>query len=329
LAAKPARTSQVIAIVGGDSYLADKALKSALLSAVGESQGGDSIESFRGDETGWVRVLDACRTGSLFAPRRAVVVRNAEALKGGDEAEAIRYLETPSPGVTLILVASKPDRRRTLWKAILERSEVVSADSPKGRALRTYLLQQVRERGLVTSDEAFEEIVERIGTNLSRLGGELDKLEAFAHGQELSPEDVSAVLGRGAAPPLYRLADAFTARRSGEVLNLLEKLLEDGEPPLKILGTMHRALRQVRGAMALREARAPREAYASRLSIPPFKVGDLIQASQVWSEEKFRRALRALESADRRLKTSGEPRVTLTVATLEACAGDTRVPSRA
>ncbi len=34
----------------------------------------------RGDEVGWAGVLDAARTRSLFAPRRAVVVRGADAL---------------------------------------------------------------------------------------------------------------------------------------------------------------------------------------------------------------------------------------------------------
>ena len=110
MAAKAARSPELIAIAGSDPHMADAALAAAL----GGIEGPDAIESFRGDESDWTRVLGACRTGSLFATRRAVVVRNAEALKG-DEAGVSRYLEAPSPGVTLILLATKPDRRKTLW----------------------------------------------------------------------------------------------------------------------------------------------------------------------------------------------------------------------
>ncbi|HWX23712.1 MAG TPA: DNA polymerase III subunit delta, partial [Vicinamibacteria bacterium] len=307
-------------IAGADSFLADEALRETLAARGGQE--ADSVESFRGEETTWARVLDLCRTGSLFAPQRAVVIRNAEALKGGEEGEVEAYLDAPNPGVTLVLVAAKPDRRRTLWKVLLARAGVISAEPPKGRALRGYVTDLVRKRRLAVSDEGFEEILERVGGDLRRLVGEVDKLEAFAGGKRLSAEDVASVLGRGAAPPLYRLADAFAARRATEVLDLLERLLAEGEPPLKILGTLHRSLRQVRGAAALRAARAPREVFASKLGVPPFKVGDLIEASKGWSEGQLKRALGALGAADRRLKTSGEPRVTLSVATLEACAPD-------
>ena len=313
MAARVEKTPGLVAVVGPDPHLADVALAQALAKAGGEQ------ESFRGDETDWGRVLGACRTGSLFATRRAVIVRNAEALKGEEEAGTLRYLEAPNPTVTLILVASKPDRRKTLWKAILDRAQVLSAEPPKGRALRTHILERVRERGLSGSPEALEEIVERIGTDLGRLEGELEKLEAFSGGGKLSVQDVTAVLGRGAAPPLYALADAFSARRLPEVIDLLGRLLEEGEAPLRILATLHRSLRQIRGAMALREARAARESFASKLGVPPFKVADLIQWSQKWTEPQFRSALAALGAADRRLKTSGEPRVTLTQATLVAC----------
>jgi DNA polymerase-3 subunit delta len=304
--------------VGTDPHLADSALAKALARA-----GGDP-EAFRGDETDWGRIVAACRTGSLFAERRAVVVRNAEGVRGeGDD--LLGYLDSPNPAVTLILLAVKPDRRKTFWKTVLEASEVLSADPPKGRALRAHILDRVRERGLLASPDALEEIVERVGSELGRLEGELDKLEAFAAGKKLSAEDVTAVMGRGAAPPLYVLGDAFTARRLPEVLDLVGRLLSEGEAPLRILATLHRSLRQVRGAMALREARASRETFASSLGVPPFKVGDLIEASRGWSEIRFKKALEALWAADRRLKTSGEPRVTLTEAAVLACgpgAGD-------
>jgi len=74
-------------VVGSDSYLAEQALESLLQAAVGDER-ADAVQVFRGDETTWPRVLEAARTGSLFATRRAVVVRNADAIKGeGEEVE--------------------------------------------------------------------------------------------------------------------------------------------------------------------------------------------------------------------------------------------------
>lgn len=308
-----AKAAPVVVILGEDSYLADQALEEALTTA---KEDAAEVESFRGEETGWTPLLDTCRTGSLFSRRRVVVVRNAEALKGGGD--VIAYLDAPNPDVRLVLLAGKPDRRKIPWKALLGRVVTISAEPPKGRAFRTFLLEEVRKRHLSLEEDAIEEILDRVGGSARRLVSELEKLESFAEGKRLKADDVSALLGRGTAPPLYRLADAFTARERREALDVLERLLAEGEAPLRILGTLHRSLRQVRGAMALREARASRDAYAPKLGVPPFKVEALIAASQAWSEKQYRKALEALGVADRRLKTSGEPRVALTTALLLA-----------
>jgi DNA polymerase III subunit delta len=304
-------------VAGADSYLAEEALESLLAASVGTDR-ADSVQVFRGDETNWTRVVEAARTGSLFAARRAVVVRNADALKGDGE-EMVGYLEDPSPDVSLILLTVKPDKRKTVWKRLMEGATVVPAEPLKGRALRARVAERVRQRRLPLRDDGLEELLERVGQDLRRLMGELDKLEAFGSSAPLSAENVAAVLGRGMAPPLYRLGDAFASRRGRETLEILQSLLEEGEVPLKVLGTFHRSLRQVRGAVALRGSRGAREELVSRLGVLPFKVGDVLEASRRWSEEDLRRAFAALDVADRRMKSGGEPSTALAAAVAEAC----------
>jgi len=315
----------VAVIAGADTWLAEEALERLLQEAVGPNR-ADAVQVLRGDETSWGRVLDAARMRSLFADRRAVVVRHADSLSGDGE-DVAAYVDDPTPGVVLILMAAKPDKRRTAWKRIFDRAQVVAADPPKGRAIRGHVMDQLRRRNLALSEDAIAEVVERVGQDSRRLMGELDKLEAFAAGRQgrLSAEDVAASLGRGLAPPLYKLTDALTSRRAAESLHLLEELLVEGEPPLKILSALHRTIRQVRGAKALREARAPREEVASRLGVLPFKVGDLLDATRSWSEVDLQVALAALDQADRRVKTGTDGRVALTAAVAEACRGKAKV----
>jgi DNA polymerase-3 subunit delta len=267
--------------------------------------------------------MEAARTGSLFAPRRAVVVRQAEAMKGDGE-EALAFLDDPAPGTVLVLLAAKPDKRRAPWKRLLDKAAVLTAEPPKGRALRGYVAEQVRRRKLPLGDDGMEELLERVGQDLRRLMGELDKLAAFAGGRRepLSAEEVAAVLGKGLAQPLYKLADAMAARRTGRALELLETALDDGEPALKVLGTLHRALRQVRGARALREARAPKDQVVSRLGLLPFKVNDVLEASRAWTDAELGRAMAALDRADRRIKSGADGRLALSAAVAEACGGE-------
>ena len=125
----------VYAIVGDtkagfDSYRAEEALEPLLAESLGPER-AEAVQVFRGDETTWGRILDAARMSSLFAARRAVVVRGAEGLKG-DPQDLDAYLDDPTPGVTLIFLAAKPDGRKVAWKRLLEKAERREGGAPQG-----------------------------------------------------------------------------------------------------------------------------------------------------------------------------------------------------
>ena len=347
--ARVSRPGPVQAIVGEDTYLAEEALERVLAAAIGADR-EEALQVLYGDEKKWEDVLAAARTGSLFASRRAIVVRRADQLKYAnapaddedaqpkgrkgkarvDEDPVEAYAEDPSPDATLVLLAAKPDRRRHPWKKLLATATVHDAVPKRGRALRSHVEQNLRARGLRFAPDALAELLAEMGGDLRRLMGEVDKLEAWAGGRkEITAEDLAAALGRGLGQPLYLLSDAFSGRDVGASLTHLERLLDDGEEPLRIVATLHRSLRQVRGALGMREARTPRAEIGAKL-LPPnmqFKLEALLEATRRWSEPELRRALAALGRADRRLKWGGDAATTLVAAVAESCGGAGRATS--
>ena len=315
------RSDGVFAIVGPDTFLAEEALERLLRAAIGSDR-QDSLQVVRGEEQTWSSVLDAARMRSFFATRRAVVVRGAEGLKGADD-ELAGYLADPTPGIALIFMAVKPDKRRTAWKSLLAKAEQVTAEPLKGQRLRARVLEELERRQLRIEPQGVEEILERVGQDLRRLMGELDKLEAFSEGQQpLSAESVAAVLGRGFARPFYLLGDALGERRAADVLALAQELMEDGEDAVKILGAMHRSLRQLRAVRALKAQKASREELAARIGLPPnmlFKLPSIAEAAGRWTDTELEAAVNALGRADRRVKRGSAASVALTEAVAEAC----------
>jgi DNA polymerase-3 subunit delta len=345
------RPAPIQAIVGEDSYLAEGLLAQVLKDAVGADT-RESVRVLYGDEAKWEDVLSAARAGSLFAASRAVVVRRAELLKyasapqddegagdakgrgkgRSDDDPVDAYAEAPAPDATLVLVAAKPDKRRRPWKSLLARAVVHDAAPRKGRALRTHVEQELRRRDLRFSREALDQLLEEVGQDLRRLIGEVDKLEAWADGRkDITGEDVASVLGHGLGQPLYLLSDAFAARDAPKALELLERLLGDGEEGLRVLATLHRTLRQVRGAVALREAGVPRPQIGARLLQPnmQFKLDALLDASRRWSERDLARALDVMARTDRGMKRGADAAVALTSAVVASCAGAATSPRRA
>ena len=99
--------------------------------------------------------------------------------------------------------------------------------------------------------------------------GEVDKLEAFADGRK---DDHArgrgrACCGRGLGQPLYMLARRLRgARRGRESSSDVSGCSTTARRAVRILATLHRSLRQVRGAVALREARASRDEIGAALA---------------------------------------------------------------
>jgi DNA polymerase III delta subunit len=347
--ASPSRPGPIHAIVGEDTYLAEEALERVLAAAIGPDR-EEALQVLYGDERKWEDVLGSARTGSLFVSRRAIVVRRAELLKYANaptedetperegrkgkakvgEDPVLSFAGNPAPGVTLVLMAAKPDRRRNPWKKLLDLATVHEASPKKGRALRAHVEAELRSRGLRFAPDALNELLVEVGQDLRRLMGEVDKLEAFADGRkDITADDLGAVLGRGLGQPLYLLSDSFSGRDVAASLEHVERLLGDGEEGLRILTTLHRSLRQVRGALAMREARAPRDAIGAKL-LPPnmqFKLDALLDASRRWTETDLRRALSTLGRADRRMKRGGDAATTLVAAVAECCGGERRPTS--
>ena len=347
--ARSARPAPVQAIVGEDSYLAEAALERILAAAVpGERH--ESLSVLYGDESRWEDVLAAARAGSLFAASRAVVVRRAELLKyalapkdpkddgagesggrGGkaraEEDPVDAYLAAPAPDATLVLLAARPDKRRKPWKSLLAKGspvEVHEAVPKRGRALRSHVEEELRRRGLRLSRDVLDLLIDEVGQDLRRLMGEIDKLEVWVEGRtEITVEDASALLGQGLGQPLYLLSDAFAARDTAKALELLERLLgEPGQGPL-VVAALHRSLRQVRSAVALRQAGVPAPQIGARL-LPPnmqFKLEALLTASKRWSERDITRALAVLEQTDRGIKRGGDASVALTSAVVTTSGG--------
>ncbi len=318
-------TGRVAAILGADTYLAEMALEKLLAGAVGIDR-EEAVQALRGDETTWDRVLASAQMRSLFAEERALVVRGAEGLKGdGEGLDA--YLKDPTPGVTLILLAAKPDKRKAVWKRITEKAAVIAAEPLRGAKLRSYVENELRRRRLKMAPEAVGELIDRVGGDLRRLMGEAEKLEAYAEGQAISAEDVARVCGRGLGRPLYVLADAFGQRDLQSALEQVSAALEEGERPELVLSALHRSLRQVRGLRQMAEEKRSRDEMVRGLGLPPnmaFKVPALLEAARRWTDKDLSAALDALGQADRAVKRGVAASASLTAAVAAARRVDRR-----
>ena len=239
---------------------------------------------------------------------------NAEALEGRGRRASPRYLEDPTPGVLLSCWPAKPDKRKGgLEAAARPRARCSAAEPLKGRALRALRPGPAAQaRSCALREDALEELIERVGQDLRRLMGEIDKLEAFAADRDGSAHRRRR--GRRLRPrpgaPLYKHGGRLQrAQRAG-------RARPDGGRARGRRGAAahpgHAAPRPAAGA----RARAPcaKRARAAGRDRQPAGPHRRSRWETCWKRRAAgptrtcRRRSRALDVADRRIKTGSGAR---------------------
>lgn len=330
----------VYVVIGSQDLLRELAVNVLTESAVSGEKTPFNCERFDGEDSDGAHVAMTANLLPMLGGCRVVSVRRAQKLLEKSE-ELQAYIANPSPSTVLVLELSKtPDKRRKAWKQVEKTTTVVSCEAPKSVELEEWVLKQAFQRELPLGRDAVRYLVAEFGTDLRRLLNELEKLSLYSlnspadpdrGGQKMDLETIASVLGRGKAQSIFKFVDAVGAGNSSQALLQLGRLLEEGEPPLKILALVDRLVGQLRVAREV-QAGSPGGRGGANLArvlgVPPYAVKSLSEAARRFDRRGLAKALRALAETDRILKSSALPaRLVLESLTIALCARGRSVSS--
>jgi len=315
----------VYVIMGEQDLLRELAVAKIKHHVLGDEESPFNLDRFDGEATDGAEVAMSANLLPMLGGRRVVIVKRAQKLL--EKSEELRaYLDDPSPQSILLLELSKsPDKRRKAWKEVEKRTSIISCDTPKTPELEDWVSEQAKERKLRLGQSAVRFLVSESGGDLRHLLNEVEKLSLYAGEEKLDLETIATVLGRGKAQSIFRFTDALAAGDAKKALQQLGRLLEEGEPPLRILALVDRLVGQLRMAKEFQSSPFRGESLAKVLGVPPFAAKGLAEAARRFDRAALDRALRSLTDTDRVLKSSGLPaRIFLESLTISLCAGGGR-----
>ena len=268
-------TDPVYVVIGDDDHE-----KSALALALGEMVEED-LRAFNVERLYAVEgtvtartVVEAAQTLPMIAPRRVVVVLQAERLfagkkRRGSEADGdeddgggsleplIDYLENPSPTTTLLFVFSIPEnakapeeiplaRNLKVTKVLLKAASVVVCTGlDGGKDAAQWIEQQAKAAGLAIDRPVVARLLQLAGGDTARLRSDVQKLLLFAAGSgRVTLDHLSTVAGT----PEHHGDDWALVRaiEQGDAATALRELgaaLAAGGVPFQILGQIGYAVR--------------------------------------------------------------------------------------
>lgn len=186
-------------------------------------------------------LLGLCATLPMMAPRRAVVVRDLEALKRKPKVRAalLDYLARPAPETLLVLVQGGQDDMAD--KDLVRAACAVACEPlPADRVLK-WLQRRAGALGVELEDAAARHLVRAVGGELAPLAAELEKLAALPADGPIGPERVGELVGVRHGETIFDWRDAVFEDRTGPAVALLGPLLDQpgvsGVKLVTVLGT--------------------------------------------------------------------------------------------
>jgi DNA polymerase III subunit delta len=245
------RVDPVYLIVGADE--AEKvALVGELAALVEDDLQVFNIERFYGGEaatTGAV-VVDAARTLPLMAPRRIVIVLQAELLlvpkresqaSERDQETLAAYIKAPAPHACVVFVAADLDERRSLPKLLQKNASVVRCDGLADPAdAARWLRETGQARNVTIEPKAIQLLIERAAGDVARFRTDAERLLLYAGERRVATvADVEAItMAAHLTSGPWAVTNAVERGAGAEALHELAAQLEAGASPYMILGQL-------------------------------------------------------------------------------------------
>ena len=313
LAASLARQLQTIYLVSGDEPLLVNEAADAIR-ATARKQGFEERELHvveRGFD--WQGLIANSRSMSLFAQRKIVEIRMANAAPGEQGADAIVELAgEPSPDTLVLIITAKLDGRTqsSRWVSAVEKNGVLvqvwPIDLPR---LPAWIRERLGRHKLHADPAAASLLAERVEGNLLAAHQEIEKLALLLPPGPISAETVLDAVADSARFDVLQLGEAAMRGQTARALRILEGLRGEDVEPTLVLWAVNKDLQWIARARGLMRRGQSAESAMNALYVWRPRQNAMGQALSRMNGHTLRNLLLDAERVDRTIKgvEKGDP----------------------
>ncbi len=310
---------RIVILAGKEPFLVGEATRRLVELLEGEFGGVDQFH-FDGETAQPADVLDELRSYALLKPHKLVIVDDADRFlagpkKSSSDSEGAQdnrrrraleaYAERPTPDATLLL-RSESWRQGRLDRLVARVGAKIKCDPLKNHEAVRWCINECEPRhGIKIERAAAALLVERLGTGLARLSGELAKLVAFVGGsRSIGPRDVIELVGCSREEKAWALQSAILTGRPEAALAKQRELLEISQLPGElVMWAISDLLRRLHTAARLLGAGTSVHAVESELRLFGDTGKGIIELARRSDPARFAQLLQLALDTDRRTKS--------------------------
>jgi DNA polymerase-3 subunit delta len=265
------------------------------------------LSTHEGNEVEFSTVRGELETLPFLSARRLVAVHNADKFVTEHRAALENYVAHPSAtGVLVLDVASWPSNTK-LAKALDADATITCKALPVHRLPEWCVQRADSAYGKELVAAAATLLADLVGAEMGQLDQEMAKLAVYVGDRKhIDADDVDKLVGSSRAEKTWTIFDAIAKGSTGEALTILDRLLDQGEEPIRLLGAFSMQLRRLAQAYRLNQQGAPLFAALEQAGVPPFGIKSAEQQLRHLGRRRAERLYDWLLETDLGLKGSSQ-----------------------
>ena len=215
-------------LMGEESYYIDRISEYIAQTVLNENEKEFNQTILYGADTDIATIINAAKRYPMMSKYQVVIVKEAQGVKNIDELSY--YLQKPLESTILVLCHKHGvlDRRKKLAAEIEKVGVLFESKKIKDAQLAGFIISYLKRKSIEIEPKASEMMAEFVGTDLSRMAGELEKLIiTLPKGQKrITPEQIEQNIGISKDYNNYELRNALIIKdvfKANQIIKYFEE----------------------------------------------------------------------------------------------------------
>ena len=224
---------------------------------------------------------------SPFLANSRLVIVDGLALNKAIADKLAKLMESVPKTTVAVFVDREVDQRTSVFKQLSKADKVVKFEPLSGPKLSAWARTEIESLGGSADLAAVRELVDIVGEDQWRLGGEINKLVNYD--LVVTVKTVRALVASSVEQSIFELVEAMTAGRTAAALAGFRTLIQQRESEIYLLTMVQWQLRNLLLAKSAPAQMSPQE-LAKATGMSPYVAGKMAAAQGRMSEQSLRMA---------------------------------------
>jgi len=254
-------------------------------------------------------VINAAKRYPMMSPNQVLIVKEAQLIKDWDN--LVHYLSNPLKSTILVFCYKygTPDKRKKWFQDLQKTAIIYESVKLRDYEIEAWISKYCKSKNVGIEDKAVAMLKDFLGTDLSKLVNELDKLVLTkpADMQRITPDLVEKNIGISKDYNVFELQAALISRDVLKANRIIQYFSENkkANPMVLVLAQLFKFFSELMLYHYLPDK--SQGAVASELKINPYFVKDYQKASQVFGAWKTMNIISYIRETDARYKGIDNP----------------------